>query len=121
MKNERKRMQIASDHLNADQGDFFFAKSRSHDGTISKRPVFIIGKNKDSNDSDVIVCNCTSTIDRESDYDVPVQLKLNTVVRANKIHTISRKSLLFKIQHQVSEETIQQIFEKSMDAISIKN
>jgi len=120
MKNERKRTQIASDKFNADQGDFFFAKSMTHDGNISKRPVFIIGKNDDSNDADIIVCNCTSTIDRESDYDIPVQLKCETVVRANKIHTISRRSLLIKIQNNVSEETIQHIIMKCVDAVSLK-
>ena len=62
---------------NANQGNFFFAKFLDPSiGQSSPHPVFVVGKNGDSNDGeDVIVCKCTSQPKR-SDYDIPVLLNI---------------------------------------------
>lgn len=121
MKDEEINKEIASEVRSADQGDFFYAKSRAHNGKISRRPVFIVGKNGYSNDADVIVCNCTSNTDRDSIYDVPIEGMIKeTVVRTNKLHTISRNSLLFRIEVDLPTEVLEEIFTLCVDAVSPK-
>lgn len=94
---------------NANQGEFFFAKAVMSNGEVIPRPVFILGKNNDSNDDkDVIVCSCTKEPARTR-YDKEVQLKYKTMVRTNKIYTISREQLEFKIQSNLSPAEISEI------------
>ena len=94
----------------ADRGEFFFAAFFDPGtGRTIKHPVLIVGKNQDSNDEqDVIVCNCTSQPARSA-YDVPVALKKPTLVRTNKIYTIRRDQLLFKIAHSVDQSIMTKI------------
>jgi len=114
-----KFQKLTLDRNNADQGEFFFAKVRMSNGEIIARPVFVIGKNKDSNDSgDVIVCSCTSEPGR-SKYDKKVQLKLETVVRTNKIYTIGKDQLEFKIQANLSIEEIEEIISEANNSIAL--
>ena len=119
MKNNRKKDRLAIDRESADQGEFFFAKFRLSDGVVYPRPVFVIGKKGDSNDDgDVIICSCTSTEKVRSVYDIEVKLKEDTLVRTNKIYTISKKHLAFKIKHNVDAQTIQDIINSCQQAIS---
>jgi hypothetical protein len=109
---------LATDRENADQGEFFFAKIRLSDGKVYPRPVFVIGKHRDSNDpEDVIVCFCTRTGPR-TDYDRQVQLKEETFVRTNKIYNMSRDSILFKIKSGLNHEEIQDLLMHCRRAIS---
>ena len=96
---DKQLQRLALVRKNADQGEFFFAKATMSNGSVVPRPVFIIGKNNDSNDSeDVIVCSCTTEPSRTK-YDKKVQLKFETMVRTNKIYTIRRNQLEFKIKN----------------------
>ncbi len=109
---------FSAEQRNADQGDFFFAKF--HDlstGQPFPHPVFVVGKNGDSNDEeDVIVCKCTSHSNR-SDYDIPVLLKKETVVRTNKLYTIRRDMLQFKIRHNLDSLIISSILDSVEKAV----
>ncbi|WP_170289413.1 type II toxin-antitoxin system PemK/MazF family toxin [Metabacillus lacus] len=112
-----KRVKLARDRANADQGEFFFAKAKMSNGDVIPRPVFIIGKNEDSNDTeDVIVCSCTKSPARTL-YDVEVQLKKKTSVRTNKIYTIHRDQMVFKINHNLPDEVIDSIIEKATQSV----
>ncbi|ADU29353.1 type II toxin-antitoxin system PemK/MazF family toxin [Evansella cellulosilytica] len=112
-----KLNKIARDRRNADQGDFFFAKVRMSNGQVIPRPVFVIGKDNDSNDDeDVIVCKCTKEPAR-SEYDITVQLKYETSVRTNKIYTIGKSQLEFKIKHNLDIAIINNLVESSKKAI----
>ena len=103
---------------NANQGNFFFAKFLDPSiGQSSPHPVFVVGKNGDSNDGeDVIVCKCTSQPKR-SDYDIPVLLKKETVVRTNKLYTIRRDLLRFKITHNLDPLVISSILKSVEKAV----
>ncbi|MES9736946.1 type II toxin-antitoxin system PemK/MazF family toxin [Peribacillus frigoritolerans] len=115
-----RQIKIANDRLNADQGDFFFVRARLSDGQVYPRPVFVIGRLSDSNDDDdVIVCSCTKGSVR-TDYDIPVQLKMPTSVRTNKIYTIRKDQMQFKIEHNVPAETIEEIIFNASRAIELK-
>lgn len=113
-----RRAQLAIDRAEADQGEFFFAKIKLSDGNEYKRPVFVVGKNNDSNDDeDLIVCSCTSTQPR-SDYDREVQLRYKTFVRTNKIYTMSKNDLLFKLNPGLDHGIIQDLIMYCRSAIS---
>lgn len=113
-----KSSSIAHDRASADQGDFFFVNARLSDGNEYKRPVFVVGKHQDSNDAeDVIVCSCTKQPSR-SDYDKPVKLKYDTVVRTNKFYTIRRDQMLFKIKHNLTPAEIDDILDSCRASIS---
>lgn len=117
---DTKKEKLARDRKDADQGEFFFAKVLASDGTSFPRPVFIIGKKEDSNDSkDVIVCSCTKQPSRSS-YDKLVQLREPTFVRTNKIYTINKDHLEFKINNRVDEEKLKEIIKSASEAISNK-
>lgn len=116
-KNEWQQRKLARIRRNADQGEFFFAKATMSNGQVVPRPVFVLGKNNDSNDSqDIIVCSCTTEPAR-TDFDVKVQLKEETIVRTNKIYTIRRDQLEFKINHSLSKPDIDKIISKAVSAI----
>lgn len=111
---------IKTDRASADQGQFFFAAFAVSGGGVVKHPVFIVGKDGDSNDlRDVIVCKCTSQPAR-SPYDISVSLKLPTIVRTNKLYTIGRNQLLFKISHTVDSSVITNILQFVENAIKIR-
>lgn len=119
--NGNKAQAIASGKINADQGDFFFAKVRLSDGNIYERPIFIVGKNNDSNDTeDILVCSCTKNTGRNGTYEIPVSLKRPTSVRTNKIYTMGRNQLLNKLTHNESPQKIIDIVKKCVEAVSPK-
>lgn len=118
MKVNKNGGKLARDRANANQGEFFFATVTLSDGNEYRRPVFIIGKNGDSNDEeDVIICSCTTTSTR-SDYDKEVQLKYKTFVRTNKIYTTNREKLEFKINSGLDNQAIQDLLMHCQRAIS---
>jgi hypothetical protein len=99
------------DKDNAKHGEFFFARYTISNSKKNEResPVFVISN--DSDKEDVIVCSCTKEPAR-SDFDVLVQLKLPTQVRTNKIYTIYREQLLFRISQQANPDEYKKIIEK---------
>lgn len=112
---------VEQDRRNANQGQFFFAAYVHSDGQVRKHPVFVLGKNEDSNDTDdVLVCQCTKADHPvRSDYDIQVQLKKATLVRTNKIYTLGRDQLEFRIvTPQVSKEKITELLRRAVCAIS---
>ncbi|KSU83427.1 PemK-like, MazF-like toxin of type II toxin-antitoxin system [Fictibacillus enclensis] len=117
--NLKKLSKVALDRRNADQGDFFFGKIMLQ-GNLCSRPVFVVGKHGDSNDTkDVIICIGT-TQPQKSDYDIPVQLREKTYIRTNKIYTIGRHQLEFKIKHSVNPVDIHTICENVEKAIRFR-
>ena len=102
---------------NAQHGDFFFAKFGIRD-YIRKSPVFILSNQCDKND-DVVICLCTSQ-PAKSEFDAKVQLRKETYVRTNKIHTISRSQLLFRIDHQFGPGEYEAIINKLKKALDLK-
>lgn len=109
---------IEEDRKNAKHGDFFFAKYAVSNSKkpVRESPVFIISNDNDI--EDVIVCNCTKQPPR-SDFDVLVNLKLPTHVRTNKIYSIYRNQLLFKIPQKANPEEYKYIIEKLKKAIKL--
>lgn len=107
----------------ADQGDFFFTLVKNSSGDIIPHPVFILGKNGDSNDSsDVIACMRT-TRKKRSNYDIETVLAgRKGWVRTNKIITIERKILQSKMSSpKVTEDIKKEIIEKAIEAITFKS
>lgn len=102
--------------MSAKHGEFCFAKFVLSDGTIRNSPVFVISNDNDKHD--IIVCKCTGQPPR-SEYDVNVQLRRNTCVRANKIYTIGRDQLLFEIQANLNPEIYNKIISKIAKALNI--
>lgn len=51
-------------------------------------------------------------------YDKKVQLKSETMVRINKIYTIRKNQLQFKIKHKLKVEEINEIIIETQKAIS---
>lgn len=106
---------LATERAMAGRGDVFFARVALSNGSTIERPVFIVG-GKGNDVGDVIVCSCTTTPAR-SDFDIPITLQRPTYVRSNKIYTINRASLLFKIPQQVPSPDQIQVFEKVVEAL----
>jgi len=102
--------------MSAKHGDFYFAKFILSDGTIRKSPVFVISNDNDKHD--IIICKCTGQPPK-SEYDINIQLRRNTCVRANKIYTIGRDQLLFKIQADLNLERYNKIMSKIAKALNI--
>jgi len=101
-----KSTKLAKDRQEAKQGDFFFANFLVNNGEVRKSPVFIVGNDHDQ--EDIIICSCTTQPAR-SDFDIAVQLKYETYVRTNKIYTIRRDDLAFKISQQPTPEEMNKI------------
>lgn len=117
-KKAKMLQKIEDDRKNAHQGEFFFANFLSTSGTLIKRPILVLGKHNDSNDDeDIIVCKCTTSPAR-SEYDLPVQLKEDSLVRTNKIYLVGRDQLLFKINHSISPDEIESYISSSVKAIN---
>jgi hypothetical protein len=101
----------------AKHGEFFFAKFQLSDASpLRKSPIFVISNDNDK--LDVIVCKCT-TKPPKSEFDVKVQLRYETYVRTNKIYTIGRDQLLFKIPHNFSDGEYENLIEKLKKALNI--
>jgi mRNA-degrading endonuclease toxin of MazEF toxin-antitoxin module len=105
------------DKENAKHGEFFFAKFILSNGEIRKSPIFVLSNKIDKNE-DVIICKCTGQTSK-SQFDVEVQLKEKTYVRTNKIYTIYREQLLFKIPQKASAEEYQKIIQKLKLALKL--
>lgn len=101
---------------NAKHGEFFFAHFTTANHEHREGPVFVISSDDDK--EDVVVCSCTKQPAR-TEFDVLVNLKLPTNVRTNKIYTIQRTQLAFKIPQTATTPEYQQIMEKIKKAISI--
>ena len=92
----KKHRELQQSRRNAKHGDFFFANYYNNSGQLKSAPVFIVGDDGDKND--VIICTCTSQASR-GEWDKLVQLKKPTYIRTNKIYTIRRNQLSFKIDY----------------------
>ncbi|MDR6725044.1 hypothetical protein J2W91_003530 [Paenibacillus amylolyticus] len=112
-KNSSTRAKLDQDRRQAKHADFFFADFIVSSQMTRKSPVFIIG---DSDEQDVVVCKCTSHPAR-NEYDIKVELKKTTSVRTNKIYTISRDQLLFKIPQTANQEEYKKIMEMLAKAL----
>lgn len=96
--NYSKEAKLKQDREGAKHGDFFFAEYYNNSGQSKRAPVFIISNDGDK--EDVIICTCTSQASR-GDWDKLVQLRKPTYIRTNKIYTIRRDQLLFKINYDL--------------------
>jgi len=79
---------------------------------------FTISNQCDKND-DVVICLCTSQ-PAKSEFDTKVQLRKETYVRTNKIHTICRSQLLFRIDHQFGPGEYEELINKLKRALDLK-
>lgn len=101
-----KTAELEKQRREAKQGDFFFAEFYINNGDKRKSPVFIASNDYD--DEDVIICSCTSQ-PLKTEYDKRVYLKYPTYVRTNKIYTIRRGQLLFKIPQTITPAELNEI------------
>ena len=104
------------DNSETEHGSFFFAKFLVNDGSTRKSPVFIISN--DNDDEDIIICSCTKQ-PAKTDFDVKVKLKYETYVRTNKIYTIHRSQLLFKIPQRPQPQEYNEIVGKLKLALKL--
>lgn len=107
---------VLQQRKSARHGDFFFAKVYVVTGDYRNSPVFIVSN--DNDDEDVIVCICTKQ-PAKTDFDIEVQLKVKSYVRTNKIYTIKREQLAFKIPQTVSPKEYKKIIGKISEALNI--
>ena len=107
---------IQVDRRNAKQGQFFFANFIINNGEIRKSPVFIAGCDNDK--EDIIICSCTSQ-PKKTEFDIKVTLKMETYVRTNKIYTVHRNDLLFKIPQLPTAEELADIMQSIKKAFNI--
>lgn len=120
-KNHKLQALLELQKKNADQGDIFMSNLTLSSGKKKRHPVFILGKNKDSNDTgDVLVCVCTSAKNgRRSKYDILITLDNETYVRTNKIYTTNRSTLIYKMSDEkVTQDIKQQIKKQAISAIN---
>lgn len=108
---------ILQQRKDAKHGDFFFAKSYIVTGDVRNSPVFIIGNDNDK--EDVIICVCTKQPPK-TEFDVEVQLRYKSYIRTNKIYTIKRGQLAFKIPQEISSFSYNKVIEKISKALNIK-
>lgn len=104
---QSKIEKIQNDKVEVKQGDFFFASFVTNDGKLRERPIFVAG-NKGNDNEDIIICSCTTSPARNV-FDKKVQLRKETYVRTNKIYTIRKADLLFKIPQQASPLELKEI------------
>lgn len=89
------QQQLDDNRKNAKHGEFFFAEFLISNGEVRTSPVFILSSIKDNNE-DVVICSCTRTPPR-SEFDIYYKLRYDTYIRTNKIYTVHRDMLHFKI------------------------
>ncbi|EPY2277941.1 type II toxin-antitoxin system PemK/MazF family toxin [Clostridium sporogenes] len=119
MKNIIGKSVIENERKEAKHGEFFFANFLINNGEIRKSPVFILSNKIDNND-DVVICSCTKQ-PAKSQFDIPVKLKYKTYVRTNKIYTIHRDNLAFKINNaKISQAEYNEIVNKVKLALDLK-
>lgn len=106
--NSSKTHELNEMRKNAKQGDFFFANFLSVTGNIRKSPVFVVGNDNDN--EDIIICSCTGQPPK-TEFDKKVNLKKETYVRTNKIYTVRRDQLLFKIPQQTTPKEFKEIMD----------
>ena len=92
----------------AKQGDFYFANFFINSGEKRKAPIFVVGNDNDA--IDVVICICTSQPSR-GDWDKRVYLLKPTYVRTNKLYTIRREQLIFKIDHTLTAQKFNEIMD----------
>ncbi|WP_018250373.1 type II toxin-antitoxin system PemK/MazF family toxin [Orenia marismortui] len=102
---------------NAKHGEFFLAKFTLPNGRKRKAPVLIISAEHNDKE-DVVVCSCTGQPAKTS-FDILVKLRRDTHVRTNKIYTMSRNQLLFKIPQTLNKEQYNKIIEKIKLALKL--
>lgn len=107
---------LNNDQQSAKHGQFFFAKFLINNYE-RKSPIFVLS-NDIEKDDDVIICLCT-TKGPKSGYDTEVQLKAKTYIRTNKIHTIRRDQLLFRIDYSFSEDKYKEIYYNVKKAVGL--
>ncbi|WP_366921546.1 type II toxin-antitoxin system PemK/MazF family toxin [Metallumcola ferriviriculae] len=93
---------LQKDRDEAKQGEFFFAAFHS-EHILRTSPVLVVGNSEAHDDRDIIVCKC-STKPARTKFDKPVQLKEESIIRTNKLYTIGRDQLEFKIPQGIEEE-----------------
>ncbi len=111
--NYLKKAKLKQDREGAKHGDFFFAEYYNNSGQSKRAPVFIVGNDGDK--EDVIICTCTSQASR-GNWDKLVQLKKPTYIRTNKIYTIRRNQLLFKIDYDLVN-SLPQKYQEIMNSV----
>ena len=114
--NQQQAQQDAADRRNASHGEFFFARFALPGGNVRKSPVFVISNDGDKRD--VVVLKCTGQ-PAKSDYDIEVQLAKETRVRTNKVYTVGRSQLLFKIPQTASPKEYSDIITMFKQAMKI--
>ena len=97
----------------AKQGEFYFARFFINNGEKRESPVFIVGNDNDARD--IVICICTKQPSR-GDWDKSVFLFKPTYVRTNKLCTIRRDQLLFKIDYTLTTPKFKEIMD-SVDAV----
>lgn len=107
---------ISDSRKYAKHGEFFFAQFSINE-YIRKSPIFVLSNECDQND-DVVICLCTSQ-PAKSEFDAKVHLKKETYIRTNKVHTISRSQLLFRIEHHFVPGEYEGIIEQLKKALSL--
>lgn len=114
-----KQLILNQQRIDAKHGEFFFVEFFANNNKPRQSPVLVISE-KDNDNEDVIVCSCTKSPAR-SDFDILVNLKLPTHVRTNKIYTIRREQLLFKIPQTATPTEYLKIINKLKESIHINN
>lgn len=120
-KEEKARKELDQQRKLAKHGDFFFCQFVINSGEVRKSPVFVVSNIIDNKDDDIIVCSCTKQ-PAKSQFDIEVQLKVKTCVRTNKIYTIHRNDLLFKIPQtiDINSDKMKEIDSKIKLALDLK-
>lgn len=106
-KEEKAREELQEQRKLAKHGDFFFCEFAINNGETRKSPVFVISSDIDKNE-DVVICSCTKQ-PAKSQFDIGVQLKYKTYIRTNKIYTVHRNELLFKISQTIGITKLREI------------
>ncbi|QDH19545.1 hypothetical protein [Saccharibacillus brassicae] len=114
-KAEAAKRKLEAQRRDAKHGEFFFAKYAAIGQPERQAPVFVV---VDSDRLDVVVCSCTTSPGRGG-FDITVTLKKPTTIRTNKLYTISRDQLLFKIPQTATPDEYAAIMSKLKEAIHV--
>jgi hypothetical protein len=103
---------------NASHGEFFFARWSASNGYERESPCLVISDHQDPHD-EIIILKVTTKPAR-TEFDVPIQLKYQSIVRTNKIYTIQRRQLLFPINKALDPSEYGTIVDKLKKAQKIE-